>query len=327
MEYEFDIDGLTHLPWVGQNYENTKLLIVGESLYTDDDHKKEYEENPEKLREIIKENAIQNEVKMFRNLNRTLMGCDGLYNTQALWDNVAYCEFVQRIMDYSKYAVQPDKEDFEKGAKVFKQIIKILEPDYCLFLGVRAIDFLGGEKIDSAKNNVRPRFLNHGDKTPCIAIKHPSAFFTPKEWGKYIARKSGICDVISNLRESASIDKFVNGIISNSKNLVWHRDVAYLTYRESINEECDLYAEWDFNMMEMSYGFVVKEKKESNEVEKQEKLYQQFIDHYEDIETKFKYCGYSDGWLMFNDETFSYSGLKEQWEAIYNKLNEATKNK
>ena len=322
MNYEFNIDGLTQYPWVGENYENTKLLIVGESLYTDKTHEEDYKK-PEKLREIIKENAIQNEVKMFRNLNRTLMGRDGLYNTQALWDNVAYCEFVQRIMDWTNDAQQPTSDYFKEGAEVFAKIIQKLKPAYCLFLGVRAIDFLGGEKIDSAKNNVRPRFLNYGDKTPCIAIKHPSAFFTPKEWGKYIARKSGICDVISNLRESSSIENFVDPIIKTSDNWNWDPEAAYLTYREPIKKaEWDLYAEWDFNIMEMSYGFVAQE--EPDDSEEQDDLYKKFVDRHKNIKKTFKRCGYSNGWLMFNDEPFSYSGFEKQWKAIYKKLKQAT---
>lgn len=328
-KYDFDIEGLTQYPWVGKNYKKTKLLIVGESLYTDRKHKEEYE-NPEKLREIIKENAIQDEVKMFRNLNHTIMGCDGLYNTQALWDNVAYCEFVQRIMDYTKVAEQPDSDDFNNGAKVFKRIIQILKPGYCLFLGVRAADKLGGVPLKRHKfNKVYPREFEckyDGGTAQCLAIKHPSAFFSWKDWGKFISRPK--CDIraaIKEIQRSASANEFVTTIFPKEGNLgkgnpwTWDSKNGYLVFRENFTDEVDMYAEFDFNTMEMSYGYAVKKEKETKKRGEQEKLYKIFKGQ-KNLEETFKYCGYSNGWLMFNDETFSYSGIKEQWGDIYKKM-------
>ena len=53
-----EIKGLTQLPYIGKNYDRTCLLIVGESLYTDRKHKKEYK-NRGKLREIIKKMQLR----------------------------------------------------------------------------------------------------------------------------------------------------------------------------------------------------------------------------------------------------------------------------
>lgn len=309
-----EIKGLTQLPHIGKNYKGTHLLIVGESLYTDRKHKKEYKDKG-KLKEIIKKNAIDKEVKLFKNLNRTIMGTEGGYNTQAIWENVAYCEFVPRIMNYTYYAEQPTGKDFKDGKKIFERIIDILKPRCCLFLGVRAIDFLGGEKMDKRYNHVLARQLDYKE-VKCIAIKHPSSFFSWKKWSEFLVENESIAKIIKKIRKDASADTFVKQHFNQKGKWEWSTETNYLIFREKTSDEnIDLYAEFDFNIMEMSYGFAVRNEKENGE-----ETYKKLVDKHHKIEGKFQHCGYSDGWLLFSDDEFSYSNLNRKWQEIHKKL-------
>lgn len=314
------------LLYIGKKYENTHLLIVGESLYTDDEHMDEFHDK-DILGKIIRQNAIDKEVKLFKNLNRTLMGTEGGYNTQAIWESVAYCEFIPRILDYTDYAEQPNADDFEKGKAGFEKIIKILEPRYCLFLGVRAIDCLGGEKMKNNYNHVWARKCElkyDGGKVACMGIKHPSSFFSWKKWSKFlVSNNSSIKGVIINeIRKVASVGYFVtqHPLIENN-NWTWVRKENYLIFRESTSyEHVDFYAEFDFNIMEMSYGFAVKKKLEKKTKKFQDGIYSSFIEKFDGIEKKFQYCGYNDGWLLFSDGEFSLSNFSQKWNEIYDTL-------
>ena len=253
------------------------------------------------------------------------MGTEGGYNTQAIWESVAYCEFIPRILDYTDYAEQPNADDFEKGKAGFEKIIKILEPCYCLFLGVRAIDCLGGEKMKNNYNHVWARKCElkyDGGKVACMGIKHPSSFFSWKKWSKFIVgKKSSIAEIIEKIRKDASADTFVTQHFNQKENWTWHFSKKYLIFREPTSDDnIDLYAEFDFNIMEMSYGFAVKKKLEKKTKKFQDGIYSSFIEKFDGIEKKFQYCGYNDGWLLFSDGEFSLSNFSQKWNEIYDTL-------
>src|ERR1035437_5763994 len=101
---EFDnefqkIYGLNSYPWVGKFYKNSnrRILIVGESHYLKPD-------NPntsgfELTRECIFESPINEEWhnRTYKSINKVLCN-EKLVDNKALWEKIAYYNFIPRIM-------------------------------------------------------------------------------------------------------------------------------------------------------------------------------------------------------------------------------------
>ncbi|MGH2645221.1 MAG: hypothetical protein ACRDE2_14805 [Chitinophagaceae bacterium] len=114
---------------------------------------------------------------------------------------------------------KPTGDDFISGWRVFYKLIEILNPDYCLFLGVKASNFI--ERSVSPSNNIQllkyewgsnpingtfPRYAelktlgNHAIKL--FFIKHPNRFFTCSLWNNYLNRTKG--SILDTFRKNLS---------------------------------------------------------------------------------------------------------------------------
>lgn len=195
---------LARYPWVGSNYANNDyhLLIIGDSHYSDD--KDEF--NDKNSTKGVVNTVINNyydkipTFSMFRGLLNTFNKTTP-ESVASFLSNVACYNFVQEVMDVSDQ--KPSEYDFAEAWECFYDLIDVLKPDFCLFIGVRSetniyrVKELGGcyeikddiEKID----RTRPRYGKVGksseSKIPFIAIKHTSKYFSPEKWRKYLMYK------------------------------------------------------------------------------------------------------------------------------------------
>ena len=202
------IQDLKWLPWIGIDYFNSepRILIVGESHYLLPEDNPYYEKNkdevnsPEKdfTRNVVQTFCIDHKKvqPMFDNLNRCLFGKRDMKKItldmrKAKWQQLAFYNFVQRPMENNQK--RPTGEDLENGWKVFAELIKILQPTECIFIGVAAADSSynpykcrhGKEKV----GNVVPRLFSvkiEEQTCQCIAIKHTSHHFSWKKWREYL---------------------------------------------------------------------------------------------------------------------------------------------
>lgn len=131
------IENLNWLPWIGEEYSKTKLLIIGESHYEDGDFWQE--ENKDTTRVITQKriDEINGKWTLHRNvekiiLNKTDISVDERKN---LWNSVSYWNLVQRLLDSRNKTDRPKDVDFDLGWNLFFEIYEILEPKYCLVLG------------------------------------------------------------------------------------------------------------------------------------------------------------------------------------------------
>ncbi len=118
---------------------------------------------------------------------------------------MAYYNFVQRSMNYSNINGQKNTEqtkikDFDKGWETFIEMVKILKPTDCIFIGVRAaepfermMDKLNIKRTDRIVhpeiNNVSPRTASitlDGKPINLTFIKHTSAYFSPEAWREFL---------------------------------------------------------------------------------------------------------------------------------------------
>ncbi len=211
------ITSLTWLPWIGENYFNQskRLLIIGESHYADGETVEAYQANLQLAakNDFTRKTIYQTQIlkayvhKPLKNLFSALFG-NQVIDENKVWSNLAYYNFVQRCMNYSNIndkenTEQPTIKDFDLGWETFIELIKILKPTDCIFIGVRAaepfermMDKLKIQRSDrmthSEINNVSPRTASvviDGQQINLTFIKHTSAYFSPDAWSQFLEKE------------------------------------------------------------------------------------------------------------------------------------------
>jgi hypothetical protein len=202
------INGLTWLPWIGDQYWNVdhenRMFIVGESHY----HKNtpndvESVKSPTFTREVIADSGIDRnyyDIKMFPNFHRAIFGND-IFNAEGFWNLVSFYNFIQRPMATTQG--RPSNIDFFNGWKVFFEIVKVLKPKTCLFIGTTAANSLtnaiqgtdfstDGVKWDEYISNAYAKSATIKDKDnneiKIIFIRHTSQMFSWSQWNDYLIR-------------------------------------------------------------------------------------------------------------------------------------------
>lgn len=211
------IQGLTWLPWIGKDFHNQqeRLLIVGESHYSDGDSLDAFNKNialaEDKYftRNMIEQTQIKKlyEHKALSNLFSALYGKNTM-NEKDVWSKISFYNFVQRSMNYSnihdqKKTEQPTIKDFDFGWEIFVQMVKIIKPTKCIFIGVRAAEpferMMDKLKIQRTDRIVHPEINKLSPRTASVTIdgntinltfiKHTSAYFSPQAWGGFLKER------------------------------------------------------------------------------------------------------------------------------------------
>lgn len=203
------IDQLKWLPWIGNRYASlpsqNKLLIIGESHYHENTEDTIEKHNSLSFtREIVEELAIERwyySTKIFPNLHKALFGNDQ-FDTKIFWNLVSFYNFIQRPMDTNKG--RPSYDDFYNSWFPFLEIIKILKPKTCLFIGTSAANSLEhalesteytteGVKWEDYISNAYAKTATiknkEGHETKLIFIRHTSQMFSWSKWNDYLQKK------------------------------------------------------------------------------------------------------------------------------------------
>lgn len=203
------IENLKWFPWVGSQYNfilpNNKLLIVGESHYHDNTPASiEKHNSPTFTREVIEELAIEREyynTRIFPNLHRALFRNDG-FDSPTFWNLVSFYNFIQRPMETNKG--RPSYDDFYNSWFPFFEIVKLLKPRVCLFIGTSSANSLesavqntkfsiDGIKYEDYISNAYARTAIMKDKDnneiQLIFIRHTSQMFSWSKWNEYLQKK------------------------------------------------------------------------------------------------------------------------------------------
>lgn len=202
------IENLKWLPWIGDHFNSisfdNKLLIVGESHYHDNTPDSiEKHNSPIFTREIIEELAIKRwyyDTKIFPNLHRALFRNDE-FDSSTFWNLVSFYNFIQRPMETNKG--RPSEDDFHRSWFPFLEIIKLLKPKTCLFIGTTAANSLGnalkntdfsteGVKWEDYISNAYAKTAvlkdKNGGETKLIFIRHTSQMFSWSKWNEYLQK-------------------------------------------------------------------------------------------------------------------------------------------
>lgn len=208
-----NIGGLTWLPWIGKDFKKNsrRLLIVGESHYAlsdnDEDYQKRFRkatDNKTFTRECIYESPVCGDWRnnTFDNIHRVLLRSND-FDKELFWEQVVFYNFIPRLMDY-RVKERPTWVDFYSSWKTFIELIKILNPTDCVFIGVSAsnsfnqamdelrikyepVKWLEGigtayartAKLNLNENNIKLSF-----------IQHASQMFSWSKWNIFLAREN-----------------------------------------------------------------------------------------------------------------------------------------
>jgi len=204
------INGLKWIPWVGNQYNfieiDSKMLIVGESHYHDNTKQSiENHNSPNLTREVIEEMAIGRdyyETRIFQNFHKALFRNDE-FNSSVFWNLVSFYNFIQRPMNSNKE--RPSDDDYYNGWLSFVEVVKILKPKTCLFIGNSAANYLDhalyknsdyssqGVKWEDCISNAYAKSAILSDKEGncinLIFIRHTSQMFSWDKWNTYLRKK------------------------------------------------------------------------------------------------------------------------------------------
>ena len=201
------VDHLAHYPWIGDNYPNApyKLLILGDSHYTVKDGHFCQEEFDRCKTDLFYTRGILDDAvgtadiwPMYRGLY-SLFGVTPYDAEEKLWKKIAFYNFVQAPMERSD--AKPSDDNFKEAWFCLMNVIDIIKPDACLFIGIRGwrsngfINLENRGKVSLVDDTVKISRCTpwrasietiNGIKTNAIAIHHTSQGFSPVEWRNYL---------------------------------------------------------------------------------------------------------------------------------------------
>lgn len=208
------ISGLYRYPWIGNKFveRDYRILILGDSHYAVDEKGNESEEEVKRFkkdknstREVI--NCVINDVcsnesiwTMFRNLIATFTSITP-DEVKDLWSKVAFYNFIQEPM--KKRDQEPSSEEEQDGWRCFCEVIDIIAPNFCIFIGKRRSQEINAIKNLCTKftlnedqdicNRVHPLYgeieTKKGILTQYLIIKHTSSYYSPDAWNRYFRIK------------------------------------------------------------------------------------------------------------------------------------------
>lgn len=196
--------GLTWLPWVGKEYRNEKILVIGESNYTDKGWTSTVDEDIMYTRKVVDHicfRRMHRKSQTLPNIARMLNVFKGgkLDIVPMVWPKIAFVDVCQRCLEQvGKKRERPSEEDIVNGWRTIFALIRILEPRFLIFMGKTAADFLSDEvqgmQVNcpiacSRKNDSRHKhaIIRTGNmQTPMILLPHPSNGFSHNVWRKYL---------------------------------------------------------------------------------------------------------------------------------------------
>jgi hypothetical protein len=145
------IQNLNWLPWVGINFPgrspDRRLLIIGESHYAWvaqveqlEQHRKSYFGRHNYTREVIAEDAIRGEwhSRTLDTIPKLLFKTSRI-DLKRFWAHTAYYNFIQTNLPHYNRGASPERptpEDFVLGWPTFAEVVRVLRPSHCLFIGV-----------------------------------------------------------------------------------------------------------------------------------------------------------------------------------------------
>jgi hypothetical protein len=197
MNAELDLqsaDSIRFLPWVGERYGpesrfHMNVLVLGESHYgTDRDYSRTL------TRDLTDEfvRGCWNH-RFWTGIGQVLAGKPYWeFPRRDIWEHIAFYNYVQYFAADGP-RVPPSAEMWGQSERAFRQLLRLLQPQFLLVLGERLWSYL--PKEDQPGKGVRVESLERdtclysvGGSRFCLAgrIWHPSAAFSWQRWYPWV---------------------------------------------------------------------------------------------------------------------------------------------
>ncbi|MBM9536191.1 hypothetical protein [Desulfobulbus alkaliphilus] len=157
-------------PWIGNLYRannrfGVRVLVLGESHYGD-----EAETRPTVTTEVVRRLAQGERHSFFTKVSKVLLGLDRntWLNNEArgeVWEHISFYNYIQGFVSTDP-RVRPTADMWESAREPFLQIIRDLNPQLILVLGIEL-----GRNIRAVSSDIEV----------CV-IQHPSTGFSYEQW-------------------------------------------------------------------------------------------------------------------------------------------------
>jgi hypothetical protein len=119
-------------PWIGNRFDETKLLIIGESHYWD-----ERDDDDPTITTWVVERVTEGErPRFFTQVETAMKGCGYAdVNPAQFWPTVSFANFCQGVTEKGK---TPDKKMWDDGARVLHKVLDDVKPERMLFFSKQA---------------------------------------------------------------------------------------------------------------------------------------------------------------------------------------------
>jgi hypothetical protein len=205
-------------PWIGKNFnqKNNRLLLIGESHYTtfqdgtfDEQCYLDFLSDRGSTINVIEDLLKGKTHKFYENTYRLFFG-EQKFEKLKFWENVAFYNLVQKPMKTGKE--RPTMQDFKDSMTLLLILLHNFQtlPTHILFLGSSSQKHFKGSiaNHDSCKildhstekigrfnaSYFKISFKNH--PIDIFFIKHPSSYFSWKNWRSYLKGKINKLDAL-----------------------------------------------------------------------------------------------------------------------------------
>lgn len=190
LDEDFKRGGVYFLPWIGDNYEqgfhDRRFLVLGESHYSywedEDGQTRHHPPRETWTRDFVSEVTVRDGCALFwKNIEQALLNEQRINRWcpsggLALWNKLAFYNFVQSALE--RPGKRPTSRQFDESREGFRTVLEVLSPERVLVCGME----LWNKGMDCTDSQLHDRVqayrLADGKLVWCLAIKHPSRFFS-----------------------------------------------------------------------------------------------------------------------------------------------------
>lgn len=192
---------INFLPWIGEHYYKTgfagkRILVLGESHYCQNVSDASEDITRRVIMDLFDSTSEHEAYKnTYTKFAQALLGRGELSfaDKELFWNSVAFYNYVQ--VPISGPRVAPTRENFRNSEAAFFEVIEMLRPDIIIVWGHRLYNNLpnGGLQGDDLKApdgqwiETWRYFLSDRKEVKVIPIMHPSSFFSPEFWHKFLS--------------------------------------------------------------------------------------------------------------------------------------------
>lgn len=164
-------------PWIGQQYEATRLLLLGESAYSWEKNGKVIHPNANHSIDLVQLaiRSFDHDCPGFiRTLSRAIVGEQdpSPRGLEFAWNRVAFNNYVQRTVGLGP-RVRPTDEMWKEAKIAFSRTLADLNPARIVVLGIKMWSKMRDSNLHIADNFQGYR-LSSGEICYCWAVNHPS---------------------------------------------------------------------------------------------------------------------------------------------------------